>query len=62
MIDLGTLGGTARGPIALNNRGQVLGISTLAGIKSLTCFFGSNGKLTHLTAQNSGDVVAFHRH
>ena len=31
MVDLGTLGGNSGGPNALNNRGQVIGISNLAG-------------------------------
>ncbi len=31
MVDLGSLGGTLGGPTALNNRGQVVGVSNLAG-------------------------------
>jgi|SRR5215471_13675835 len=31
MLDLGTLGGTVGGPNALNNRGQVVGVSNLTG-------------------------------
>jgi probable HAF family extracellular repeat protein len=57
MIDLGTLGGTAGGPIALNNRGQVLGISNLAGDQSADFFLWENGKLTDLTAQSSGGTL-----
>jgi probable HAF family extracellular repeat protein len=31
MVDIGTLGGTSGNPLGLNNRGQVVGISNLAG-------------------------------
>jgi probable HAF family extracellular repeat protein len=54
MIDLGTLGGTSGGPIALNNRGQVLGNSNLAGDQSFDVFLWQNGQLIDLTAQSSG--------
>jgi probable HAF family extracellular repeat protein len=57
MIDLGTLGGTSGGPIALNNRGQVLGISNLAGDQFADFFLWDNGKLTDLTAQSSGGTL-----
>ena len=57
MIDLGTLGGTSGGPIALNNRGQVLGISNLAGDQSADIFLWENGKLTDLTTQSSGGML-----
>jgi len=57
MIDLGTLGGTAGGPIALNNRGQVLGISNLAGDQFADFFLWENGKLTDLTAQSTGGTL-----
>jgi probable HAF family extracellular repeat protein len=57
MIDLGTLGGTAGGPIALNNRSQVLGISNLAGDQVADLFLWDNGKLTDLTAQSSGGTL-----
>src|SRR5215467_10490090 len=57
MIDLGTLGGTAGGLIDLNNRGQVLGVSNLAGDQSADMFLWANGKLTDLTAQSSGGTL-----
>jgi len=57
MIDLGTLGGTSGGPIALNNRGQVLGMSNLAGDQSADTFLWDNGTLTDLTAQSSGGTL-----
>jgi hypothetical protein len=50
MIDLGTLGGTFTGPfgpdgsegsLLINDRGQVIGISTLAGIRSFILFCGT---------------------
>jgi probable HAF family extracellular repeat protein len=57
MIDLGTLGGTSGGPIALNNRGQVLGVSNLAGDQSSDFFLWDNGQLIDLTAQSSGGTL-----
>jgi probable HAF family extracellular repeat protein len=57
MIDLGTLGGTAGGPIALNNRGQVLGISNLAGDQSADFFLWENGTLIDLTTQSRGGTL-----
>ena len=41
MLDLGTLGGTLGFPMALNNRGQVVGQSNLAGDLTATPFFGT---------------------
>jgi uncharacterized membrane protein len=57
MIDLGTLGGTSGGPVALNDRGQVLGISNLAGDQSFDFFLWDNGQLTDLTARSSGGTL-----
>jgi probable HAF family extracellular repeat protein len=57
MIDLGTLGGTSGGLIDLNNRGQVLGVSNLAGDQSADMFLWDHGKLTDLTAQSSGGTL-----
>ena len=57
MIDLGTLGGTSGGPIALNNRGQVLGVSNLAGDQFSDFFLWDNGRLTDLTTQSSGGTL-----
>jgi probable HAF family extracellular repeat protein len=48
MIDLGTLGGTLAGPNAMNNRGQVVGGSTLAGDVEFHPFLWDRGKLTDL--------------
>jgi probable HAF family extracellular repeat protein len=49
MIDLGSLGGTIGGPNALNNRGQVVGQSNLAGDMGSHAFLWDNGKLTDIT-------------
>lgn len=57
MLDLGTLGGTAGGSIALNNRGQVVGVSNLAGDQASDLFLWDKGKLTDLTAQSGGSFV-----
>lgn len=48
MIDLGTLGGTCTTVSDLNNRGQVVGTSLLAGEQAQHAFLWSNGKLTDL--------------
>jgi probable HAF family extracellular repeat protein len=53
MIDLGTLGGTLGGPgnqgnVALNNRGQVIGTSNLAGDQVTHAFLWQEGVLTDL--------------
>jgi probable HAF family extracellular repeat protein len=57
MIDLGTLGGTVGGPIAINNRGQVVGMSNLAGDQIYDLFLWDNCKLTDLTTQSSGGTL-----
>lgn len=57
MIDLGTLGGTSGGPIALNNRGQVLGVSNLAGDQFSDFFLWDNGQLTDLSTQSSAGTL-----
>lgn len=48
MIDLGTLGGTVGFAGALNNKGQVVGYSDLAGDLSNHAFVWQNGVLTDL--------------
>ena len=54
MIDLGSLGGVAGGPSALNNRGQVIGASNLAGDQVTHPFLWDNGKLTDLNTHTIG--------
>jgi probable HAF family extracellular repeat protein len=48
MTDLGTLGGTFGEPNALNNKGQVVGDSDLAGDLITDAFLWERGKLTDL--------------
>jgi probable HAF family extracellular repeat protein len=58
MIDLGTLGGTCGFAAYLNNRGQVVGFSNLAGDQVTDIFFWDRGKLTDLsTPQPAGTLV-----
>ena len=68
MIDLGTLGGTSGGPYALNNRGQVVGVSNLPGDSAYHAFFWERGVLRDLgtfggdtseadALNNAGEVV-----
>jgi probable HAF family extracellular repeat protein len=48
MLDLGTLGGTNGYPLALNNRGQVAGISNLIGDQIRHPFLWENGVMKDL--------------
>ena len=54
MVDLGTLGGTSGGPTALNNRGQVIGASNLAGDQISHPFLWDDGKLLDLFTNTIG--------
>jgi len=54
MTDLGTLGGTNGGPTALNNRGQVIGSSNLAGDQTSHPFLWSQEKLIDLYNNTTG--------
>lgn len=68
ITDLGTLGGTSSQALALNNRGQVVGVSRLAGDVSSHAFLYTNGSMYDLGTlggdyseargiNNSGQVV-----
>jgi len=48
MIDLGTLGGTCAQPNAINSRGQVVGVSNLAGDTSFHGFVWNRGVLSDI--------------
>jgi probable HAF family extracellular repeat protein len=56
LIDLGNFGGTSGGPTALNNRGQVIGISNLAGDEASDPFLWDNGKLIDLFTATIGGI------
>jgi probable HAF family extracellular repeat protein len=58
MTDLGSLGGTNGFPVALNNRGQVIGVSNLAGDQTADPFLWDRGKLIDLyTSTTGGNVI-----
>jgi probable HAF family extracellular repeat protein len=70
MTDLGTLGGTCGMPYALNNRGQIIGMSLLAGDLAAHPFLWERGSLIDLGTfggsfgiaegiNDSGEVVGF---
>jgi probable HAF family extracellular repeat protein len=54
MLDLGTLGGNSGSPEALNNRGQVIGYSNLAGDQTSDPFLWDQGKLIDLNTSTIG--------
>ena len=54
MLDLGSLGGTFGNPTALNNRGQVIGFSNLAGDQSSHPFLWDQEKLIDLYTNTTG--------
>jgi probable HAF family extracellular repeat protein len=58
MTDLGSLGGTDGGVTALNNRGEVIGSSNLAGDRIADPFFWDGRKLVDLyTSTTGGNVI-----
>jgi probable HAF family extracellular repeat protein len=54
MIDLGSFGGTSGSPTGLNNRGQVIGSSKLAGDQASDPFLWDDGKLIDLFTDTIG--------
>ncbi len=60
MLDLGTLGGNCGGPAALNNRGQVIGSSTLPGDLISRPFLWDHGVITDLgtLGGDNGEALA----
>jgi probable HAF family extracellular repeat protein len=59
MIDLGTLGGTVGSPNGLNNRGQVVGQSNLAGDSTFHAFLWGRGVLTDLGTLGGNNSTPF---
>jgi probable HAF family extracellular repeat protein len=57
MTDLGTLGGTNGSPSALNNTGQVIGVSNLAGDQTSDPFLWEKGNLIDLATTTIGATV-----
>ena len=57
MIDLGTLGGAFSGPLAINNRGQVVGFSTTANEEHTNPFFWESGRPIDLFKATKGKVI-----
>ena len=58
MIDLGTLGGTFGTPSAINNRGQVVGGSNLAGDLVSHAFFWQRGRMTDMGTLGGDNSVS----
>jgi probable HAF family extracellular repeat protein len=54
MIDLGSLGGTSGAPAAINNQGQIIGQSNLAGDQTSHLFLWDDGKLIDLFTSTIG--------
>jgi probable HAF family extracellular repeat protein len=59
MTDLGTLGGTLGFPNALNNRGQVVGVSTLAGDRANHAFIWERNVLTDIGTLGGHNSAAY---
>jgi probable HAF family extracellular repeat protein len=56
MMDLGSLGGTSGQPIAMNNHGQVVGVSNLPGDQTFHPFLSNNGKKMEDLGTFGGDT------
>jgi probable HAF family extracellular repeat protein len=70
MIDMGTLGGTCAQPNAINNRGQIVGVSNLAGDSASHGFVWDRGVLSDVGTlggsfssavwvNDAGDVIGY---
>jgi probable HAF family extracellular repeat protein len=59
MLDLGSLGGTSGCAIFLNNQGQVVGYSNLAGDQTFHPFLWERGQLTDLGTLGGPTGIAF---
>jgi probable HAF family extracellular repeat protein len=57
VTDLGALGGTQSFAYAMNDKGQVVGLSRLAGDAELHAFLYSTGTMTDLSPLNSQDII-----
>ena len=57
MINLGNFGGTLSGIAEMNNRGQVIGTSSLPGDELFDPFFWNDGKLVDLYSETVGANV-----
>src|SRR5437870_351738 len=57
VVDLGTLGGSFSDAFGVNNRGEVVGFSTVSGDVSLHAFLWQNGLLTDLGILGPPDAL-----
>src|SRR5436190_8436035 len=58
ITDLGTLGGTESFADAINDRGEVVGLSRLSGDRALHTFVYRRRTMTDLSPLNSGSIIA----
>ena len=58
MTDLGTLGGLSSEPVAINEAGQVIGYSYLAGDDTQHGFFWDGGVMTDLGTTLVGGAIS----
>jgi probable HAF family extracellular repeat protein len=57
ITDLGTLGGTESFAYAINDAGQIVGFSRVAGDERGESFLSTRGEITSLSPLNSGDIL-----
>ncbi len=58
IVDLGTLGGPTSGATGINDRGQIVGFSTLPGAATTHAFLYSEGRMTDLGTLAGGNSFA----